>query len=605
MPKELLVIEDERKFSDALKAFFEQRGFRVATASTAQAALDQWQQLPAEVVFLDLKLPDRSGLEVLSQLKDQSPNVRVVVLSGLLDHETIQEAFHRGASEYLTKPVDFDRCFFAAMGLTVVDPASARPQPQALQRVPAALARRHHILPLRVTPQALELVMADPLDEAHLQELKRLLRCDIKPIAAIGANLPAVIHQWYAAQTPSTATPAAAPSAPSETAADLLNALIHQATRDRATDVHLGIGSQGPWMRQRIDGVVNQIAMPAPFAARYGEVTARLKAMASLPLEERHAPLEGRIRFEHGAIRRELLVSILPTRHGDHVTIRLLEPSPVFALEQLGLTEEQLKHVNTLIAKRRGLVLVTGPAESGKSTTNAALLSRLNTGEANIVTIEEVITCELPGITQLQAPSHGALTLADALQAALRHDPDIVMVSELSDSRTARLAINAALTGRLVLSVLHTHDATSAILRLTDMGIEPFLLCSALSGVLSQRLLRLLCSYCQKSVQTSAATLRTFGVTGTIPNGTLQLRQARGCARCRNTGYHGRIAIVELLLLDHHIRSLIMKQVSSTQLRQSALCRGMQSLWQSGWRHLLAGRTSLTELLRVLPNPPA
>ena len=604
MPKELLVVEDELKFSGALKAFFEQRGFRVATASTAQAALDQWQQFPADVVLLDLKLPDRSGLEVLSQLKGQSPNVRVIVLSGLLDQETIQEAFHRGASEYLTKPVDFDRCFFAAMGLAVVDLSSVRPDPQALQRVPAPFAIQHRILPLRMTPEALELVIADPLDEAHVNELKRLLKCDIKPVAAIGADVLMTIHHWYATEAPAPSTPmTAARSMPSEALLQFINELILQATQDRATDVQMGVGPQGPWMRQRIDGVVYQTPVSAPFALHYHDITAQLKIMASVPLGERPGPQEGRLRFEQGAIRRDLLLSILPTRHGDHLAIRLLEPSQPFAMEQLGLSEEQLKQVNALLAKRGGLVLITGPAGSGKSTTSAAMLSTLNTGQVNMVTVEDVIPYELPGVTQLQVPSRGAFTVAEGLQAALRHDPDIVMVSDLGDPQTVRLVIKAALAGRLVLSTLHTNDATSTIMRLMDMGIEPFLLCSALSGILSQRLLRLLCPHCQELVQTSAATLRTFGVTGTIPSGTLRLQQGRGCARCRTTGYQGRTAIFELLLIDHHIRSLMMKQVSSAQLRQSALCRGMQSLWQSGWRHLLAGRTSLKELLRVLPSP--
>lgn len=603
MPKELLVVEDELKFSGALKAFFEQRGFRVATASTAQAALDQWQQLPADVVLLDLKLPDRSGLEVLSQLKDRSPNLRVIVLSGLLDQETIQEAFHRGASEYLTKPVDFDRCFFAAMGLAVADLSSIQPDPQALQRVPAPLAIQHRILPWRMTPEALELVMADPLDGAHLKELKTLLRCDIKPVAAIGADVLTTIHQWYALETPPSTSATVARSAPSEEVARLINTLIQQATQDRATDVHVGIGPEGPWMRQRVDGVVYQASVSASFAARYHDVTAQLKAMASLSLGERQGPQEGRIRFEHGALRRDVLISILPTRDGDHIAIRLLEPSQPFAIERLGLSEEQLKQVNALIAKRGGLVLITGPAGSGKSTSCAAILSKLNTGQVNIVTVEDVITCELPGVTQLQVPSKSAFTMAEGLRAALRHDPDIVMVSELGDPPTARLAIKAALTGRLALSVLPTNDATSAVTRLMDMGIEPFLLCSALSGILSQRLLRLLCSHCQESIQTPAATLRTFGVTVSVSSETLQLRRARGCTRCRGTGYQGRTAIFELLFVDHHIRSLMMKQVSSAQLRQSALCRGMQSLWQSGWHHLLAGRTSLKELLRVLPSP--
>ena len=608
MPKDLLVVEDERKFSRALKAFFEEKGFRVATAATAQAALDQWRHVPAEVVLLDLKLPDRSGLEVLSQLKDQSPNLRVIVISGLLDQETIHEALQRGASEYLTKPVDFDRCFLAAMGIALVDLSTVQPDPQLLQEIPAALALQHQILPLRRTQEGtLELVMADPLNEARVAELKTLLKCDIKPMASVGADVLTIIDRWYRVDpqpsTSATESSVASTGKAPEAIARLFHELIQQAARDRVTDVHVGIGSDGPWMRQRIDGVVYQVLLPPSFAASYSEVIAHVKRLAHLNLEERHVPQEGRIRYEFGATRRPLLISLLPTLCGEHLAIRLLESTPPLTLEQLGLSEEQGRQLNALITKRGGLILLTGPAGSGTSSSGSAILSRLNTGHANVVTIEETIDGELPGITQLQTSSTNAFTFAEGLRAALRHDPDVVLIGELRDEETARLALWAALTGRLVLAGLPTRDATSAITRLVDMGLEPFLLCSALSGILSQRLIRLLCPHCQESVQMPAATLRTLGITVNAPGETLPLRQSRGCTRCRGTGYHGRTAIFELLTVDHHIRSLMLKQVSGAQLRQSALCRGMHSLWQAGWQQVLAGRTSLKELLRVLPSP--
>jgi len=331
-------------------------------------------------------------------------------------------------------------------------------------------------------------------------------------------------------------------------------------------------------------------------------VTSRLKVMANLDVAEHRLPQDGRVWFELGATQLDLCISILPTPSGEHVAIRLLGPSSVLKVEQLGLDEDQGRQLETLLSRPAGLLLVAGPAGSGKSTTLYAFLSRFNTGRVNIVTIEQPIEHELTGVTQLQVQPKVGLTFASGLRAAMRHDPNLILVGEIADQETAALAVGAASTGHLVLAGIHTNQAATAITRLLDLDVEPFALCSALTGVLSQRLVRRLCDQCRHVTQVDAAALVAMGITPPgQANGTLKVWAAKGCKQCRGTGYYGRTAVFELLTVDQHLRSLIIKRTSTAQLRQSAISRGMTSLWQSAWQKMQAGQTSLEELSRVLP----
>ena len=611
MPKELLVIDDEPKVCQALKAFFTGKGFHVATATTIQAALEQLQQAPADVVLLDLRLPDGSGLDLLATLKARVPSLRVVVISGLGDQQTIQEAFQRGASDYLTKPFDFSRCFYAAMGIETVDLSEIQAEPEALACVPETVAQEYRMLPLRLRRDVLDVAMVDPLDAQRVDELKVLLKCDVKALAATGGNIADVIQRCYRlVSDPKTPERHAEADAPSGGAMEkiaeiirLVNALVEHAHANRATDLHLGTGPQGPWIRERIDGLLQDVPVTPPYRELYQSVVTRLKVMAQLDIAERRLPQDGRLQLKLESATLDLRLSVLPTLHGESLAIRLLEPSRLLPLEQLGLSPEQLRELEALLAKPSGLLLVTGPTGSGKSTSLYAFLAKLNTGRVNIVTIEDAIEHELPGLTQLQVQPNAGLTLAAGLGSMLRHDPDIIMIGEIRDQDTAGLAMRAALSGHLVLASLHTNDAASAIIRLVDFGVEPFLLCSTLTGIVSQRLPRLLCTACRTLAEVDAAGLSHVGPGAPAQPGTVRVGQAHGCDACRHTGYHGRTGLFELLVVDHHIRSLMLKQTSTAQLRQSAVSRGMQTLWQSGWQAAQAGRTSLQELVRVLPPP--
>jgi len=295
-------------------------------------------------------------------------------------------------------------------------------------------------------------------------------------------------------------------------------------------------------------------------------------------------------------------LSILPTAQGESVAIRLLEPSRLYHVDQLGLSDDQMRALVPVLAKPTGMLLVTGPTGSGKSTTLYAFLSKLNDGKMNIVTIEDPVEHEQNGLTQIPVMPKVGLTFADGLRSMLRHDPDIIMVGEIRDQETAGLAVQAALTGHLVLSTLHTNDAASGMTRLMDLGVEPFLLCSTLSGILSQRLVRKLCAECREPFDVEPSAVAHIGVNLPAQSGPVKVWRARGCKACRQTGYHGRTGIFELLVVDHRIRGLIIKRTPSAQIRQSAVASGMRTLSYASWQKVQAGVTSLEELVRVLPS---
>jgi len=616
MQKQLLVIDDEPKVCKALTALFVERGFRVSTASSGQDGLDQIARTPADIVLLDLKLPDSSGLDILSELKSRFPNLRIVVISGAADQKTIQQAMERGASDYLPKPFDFDRCFYVAMGIETADITLMAVPPEALAKVPAAVAQRYNVLPVEWREGVLKLAMADPLDVQRLDELKTILACEVKPLAVTGGDLTEVIRRTYgmgAELVPNEGAPASAQAAPApatvrERAVEdasgvigLVNDLLRHAHLNRATDLHLGNGPEGPWIRERIDGILYEVPVAKTFRTLYLSVVSRIKVMAGLDIAEHRLPQDGRIWSDIRSTKLDLRVSVLPTPHGENVAIRLIEPSRLLHVDQLGFNADQLRQVETLLAKPTGSLIVTGPTGSGKSTTLYAFLSKLNTGKVNIVTIEDPVEHELAGLTQIQVHPKTGLTFATGLRSILRHDPNIIMVGEIRDQETASLAIRSSLTGHQVLSTLHTNDAASGVTRLLDLGIEPFLLCSTVTGLISQRLVRRLCASCREPVDVEAASLSHVGIT--LPSTARDIRvwRARGCKECRQTGYHGRVAVFEVLLVDHHVRSLIIKRTSSTQIRQSAMANGMQSLMQTAWENVRTGVTSLEELIRILP----
>ena len=350
----------------------------------------------------------------------------------------------------------------------------------------------------------------------------------------------------------------------------LLNALLTQAARDGASDIHIEPYERHSSVRFRVDGDLREVVQP--HRALHAALISRLKIMADLDIAEKRLPQDGRISLRLGQRAIDVRVSTLPSAHGERAVLRLLDKSESkLSLQGLGMEGDTLQRLQRLIAQPHGIILVTGPTGSGKTTTLYAALQQLDTQTRNILTVEDPVEYELPGVGQTQVNPRIDLTFAKALRAILRQDPDVIMIGEIRDFETAQIAIQASLTGHLVLATLHTNDAASAVTRLIDMGIEPFLLSSSLLGVLAQRLLRRLCTHCQ----------------GT------------GCEACHHSGYHGRTGIFELLTTDDELRALIHAQASEAELRSCAQRHGMRLMRDDGERLVGQGITSREELLRV------
>jgi len=350
----------------------------------------------------------------------------------------------------------------------------------------------------------------------------------------------------------------------------MLNALLTQAARDGASDIHIEPYERHSSVRFRVDGTLREVVQPN--RALHAALISRLKIMADLDIAEKRLPQDGRISLRIGTRAVDVRVSTLPSAHGERAVLRLLDKSESkLSLEAVGMTGDTLRRFLALIEQPHGIILVTGPTGSGKTTTLYAALSRLDAGSSNIMTVEDPIEYELPGIGQTQVNAKIDLNFAKALRAILRQDPDVIMIGEIRDYETAQIAIQASLTGHLVLATLHTNDAASAVTRLTDMGVEPFLLSSSLLGVLAQRLVRKLCSTCG----------------------------GKGCSECGQTGYQGRTGVFELMLANEKVRTLIHNRASEAEIREAALAEGMTLMRDDGERLVREGITSREEVLRV------
>jgi general secretion pathway protein E len=374
----------------------------------------------------------------------------------------------------------------------------------------------------------------------------------------------------------------------------LINALFTQALRDGASDIHIEPFETRSVVRLRVDGTLRDLIEPA--RALHGAIVSRVKIMAQLDIAEKRLPQDGRITLRVAGRPVDVRVSTIPTGHGERAVLRLLDKQAGrLDLTRLGMDDATLAQMDRLIREPHGIVLVTGPTGSGKTTTLYAALSRLDAASLNIMTVEDPIEYDLDGISQTQVNARIEMSFARALRTILRQDPDVVMIGEIRDLETAQIAVQASLTGHLVFATLHTNDAVSAVTRLVDMGVEPFLLASSLIGVGAQRLVRRLCMECRKPFAADAAQLLALGLTPT--DGTLY--SAQGCPACNGSGYRGRTGIYELLTVDDDLRRLIHDRASEQRLREYAVSRGMRSLRDDGMRWAAQGLISLEEVVRV------
>jgi type IV pilus assembly protein PilB len=508
-------------------------------------------------------------------------------------------------------------------GLEVIDLTQFPPQAEAIEKVDEAIARPFQFLPVMFDGKTLTVAMADPMNKSALDDVRFTANCEVVGVVADSEQIAAAIDKAYGAeeQVMSTilkeieeggltgAKGAARRSGSGVTDLEdveemanaapvrkLLNYILYQAIRDRASDIHLEPFEDELKIRYRVDGVLYELEAPPLHLAT--ALISRVKVMSGLDISETRLPQDGRIDLAIGGRPVDLRVSTLPTMFGESCVMRVLDRSVVsLDLDQIGLREDESKNIRRLIDLPHGIILVTGPTGSGKTTTLYSALNEANDVAVKIITTEDPVEYDLDGIVQVQIHEEVGATYSACLRAILRQDPDKILVGEIRDRETAQIAIEASLTGHIVFSTLHTNDAPLAITRLIDIGIEPFLIAATLESVVAQRLVRRICSDCKDWYEPGVEVLRELQVDKSQV-GERKFAFGKGCKSCNGTGYRGRVAIFEIMMISENIRELVMNGSSNSELRTVARQEGMRTLRESGLLSIFEGKTTVEEVLR-------
>jgi len=488
---------------------------------------------------------------------------------------------------------------------------------ETVQSVPINFAKKNELIPLEKHADYVEVAIADPVNLAALDDLRIIYGMPVKPVIASAMQITDAINMVFNRSSEGDRTVMSdlqeesldSMSQELEETQDLLesddeapiirlvNSLLFRAVKQKASDIHIEPFEKDLVVRFRIDGVLYDIMHPPKKAQN--SIISRIKIMADLNIAEKRLPQDGRIRIKIAGKDIDIRVSSLPTSFGESVVMRILDKSKVLMdLTEIGVTGTYYERMNNLILHKHGIILVTGPTGSGKTTTLYAMLSQINNPDVKIITVEDPVEYQLPGINQTQVNPKIKLTFAAGLRSILRQDPDVVMVGEIRDRETAEIAIQASLTGHLVISTLHTNDSASAATRLIDMGVEPFLVASSVIGIIAQRLLRTLCPECRERHQPSEFELLQLGVTEESVKDK-NIYRAKGCASCLDTGYSGRTGIHEILMIDDAVRAMVMKNTDTTAVKKQAMKSGMKTLREVAAEKVLLGETSIEEVLRV------
>ncbi|MDX9911135.1 MAG: ATPase, T2SS/T4P/T4SS family [Phycisphaerales bacterium] len=511
-------------------------------------------------------------------------------------------------------------------GLSFVDLSKVQIPDAAIGAIPAENARTYQIVPIEFNPNSkrIKIAMKSPDNFRAVDDLRLLMGFNVEAVVADAAAVDALIAKHYAKSESVTdvistlATDskfkglenrgqsidldAVLEAAEDNQVIKLLNLVLLQAIKDRASDIHFEPFENEFKMRYRIDGVLYEMVPPPKHLGP--AITSRIKVMANLDIAERRLPQDGRIELQVGGMPVDLRIAVLPTMHGESVVLRVLDRSNVeLSLDRVGFRDDDLAKFRGLINKPNGIVVVTGPTGSGKTTTLYAALAELNDIETKILTAEDPVEYDIDGLCQCQVNEEVGLTFAKALRSFLRQDPDVILVGEIRDLETAQIAVQASLTGHLVLSTLHTNDAPSSIIRLVDLGVEPFLLTATIEGIVAQRLTRTICKQCKEAYVPSEEELMELSLTPedvkgrTFHRGTGKVG-GQPCTTCNGSGYKGRMALFEIMMMDDTMRELVMKEASTAVLREHSRKRGMRTLRECGLMAIFEGQTTIDEVVR-------
>jgi general secretion pathway protein E/type IV pilus assembly protein PilB len=508
------------------------------------------------------------------------------------------------------------------LGMEYIDLASEKIDLTALKKFPLKLIHRFGVFPVRYAGGSLVVAVGNPFDVHALDAISAATGASVLPMVAMPGELNRLVktHLGVGAETVDGLVAIreqqgeqveildevewdhseASAAAQQASVVGLVNEILVEAIEARASDIHLEAQGEGIKIRYRIDGVLQRQPTPPQLNRFQAAIISRLKIMARLNIAEKRVPQDGRIKLKVSGREVDIRVSIIPMLHGEGIVMRILDKDRMhFSLRGIGMGKEIYGQFRKLISQPHGIILVTGPTGSGKTTTLYSALNEIKDEKTKIITTEDPIEYQLDGINQIQVHSKVGLTFATSLRSILRHDPDVVLVGEIRDLETAENAVQASLTGHLVFSTLHTNDAAGAFMRLGDMGVEPFLVCSTVEGVMAQRLVRTLCMECCEPYTPSSEDVPDdFPMEALMSNGRTIYR-AVGCRECRHTGYRGRSGLYELLKTNDEIRALASERAPTNIVKQAARKAGMQTLREDGWRRVCKGQTTVEEVLRV------
>ncbi|MBI3098382.1 MAG: type II secretion system ATPase GspE [Planctomycetes bacterium] len=546
--------------------------------------------LPREKVQHALTLPYTTG----------EPLDRALVAGGVMTERGMLEAF----AKYLGYP------YIEKLGDFTVPPVF-------MERVPIQFARNHNLMAIREEHGAVYVATCSPLDVHPMDDLATMLQREVLPVLSTRSEIANAINRAFQQKVnvvdemleDLNTADLEGISKEIEGTQDLLdlankapiiklvNMILFQALKMRASDVHLQPFEEKMQVRYRIDGILYDMMTPPKKIQE--AIISRVKVMGKMDIAERRLPQDGRTSLRIGDNEIDVRISSVPTSNGERIVMRLLDKSArLYELEELGMDEDYLKLFQQLIGCEHGIVFLTGPTGSGKTTTLYSALKRINTAKENIITIEDPIEYHLPGISQIEVSNKKGLTFASGLRSIVRQDPDIIMIGEVRDRETAEIAIQSALTGHLVFSTLHTNDAAGAVTRLLDLGVEPYLVASSLIGAGAQRLVRIICKDCREPYTPTDEELRDIGLERSgLKNGVIW--RGKGCSKCFGTGYLDRTCILEMIMVNDHIRQQVMDRVGSNRIKQDAVASGMRTLRMDGARKVQRGITTVEEVLRV------
>jgi general secretion pathway protein E len=601
----ILIADDDVGISETLSDILEEKGYSVVVAGDGLGALSEARSQHFDLALIDIMMPDMNGVEALREIKKYNPDTTTIIMTG---HNAIEglvsEAIKAGVDGVLYKPFDIQTIVEmieskaeAHLGPPLIDLKKYQVQPEALRLIPEEIARKHDVIPLRIEGDTLIVAMSHPEDLNILEDLRMRTRMQIKPLRAAVMDVRGAINLHYRAMSEiereiKQLTSADIARVPAVRIVDLL---IAGAVRDGASDIHIEPLQDRLRIRYRIAGHLHD-SFSLPLSI-HTPLLSRLKVLAQMDIAERRRPQEGQFTVSIDGREVNIRAATVNAPRGEVAVLHIVDQAlSVMKLSELGFLPDALERYQDLLRSTSGMILVSGPTGSGRTTTLYASINELNTEEHNIITIEDPIEHHFADIKQIQVNPQVDLTFASGLRVVMRLDPDVILISEISDPEVAKTAVQAALAGPLVLSSVHSKDAVSALLRLIDLGVEPFLIGSALIGVVSQRLVRRVCPHC-RSLRNVPEEER-LAYEEEVWEARTQFYYGAGCNFCANTGYLGRTGVFEVLVMSDRIKRLLITGASADEIKAQAIKEGMVPLRRAGMLKVKEGITTPREVLR-------